>query len=444
MCCKLRRKDAIVLPKQSAAGLYAYPCLSSTCYRPNYRFVYFQYAHASVSAHPTQTIQISAKTYLQINSIQLNPLLKYVSDTINTINMQFLHQAEIIKKNFHQELRGASEGRNTSLQFIKHRLPSEKLVKNDEIFQVMVVGGTVFRKALVKKVNGEILMLEDHSEAHPALSSKEMFLEFVSDQIHPQSDIVSINFAFPLDPLIRDGRMDGTLIRDTKENTLAGLLHQPIGKLLEGYLLKTWGKEYKINTTNDAICLLLSKLKGHERGNIAGSVIGTGTNISFYYNDFAINLESGNFNKFAPTAECLEIDKASDHQDKGLFEKEIAGAYLYKQFNYYMRKNKINHPLINSTKELYDIAINNHDVEIKAIAESFFEKSAAYFAGQIAGLTAFKGHDMTFVTEGSVYWENQIYQAYFGEYLNNLSPDLKIKIVKIENSSIIGAARLIA
>ena len=65
--------------------------------------------------------------------------------------MRFLQISEIIKKNFLQELRDANAGKTTSLRFIKHVLPTEKLVSDDEVFQVLVVGGTVFRKALLKK-----------------------------------------------------------------------------------------------------------------------------------------------------------------------------------------------------------------------------------------------------------------------------------------------------
>lgn len=352
--------------------------------------------------------------------------------------------AEIIKQNFLQELRDASEGKSTSLAFIKHQLPSEKLVKNDEIFQVMVVGGTVLKKALVKKAKDQIATLKISSENHSAFSSEKTFIDLISNNIYPSLGNITINLAFPLAPLIRDGRLDGKLLGETKENVFKNLLGRIIGQTLEENILITQNRTTKISIASDAICLLASANDKSSNENLAGAIVGTGANISFFYGTLAVNLESGSFNKFAPSTECLEIDKTSDHQSKGLFEKEIAGAYLYKQFNYYLEKNKINHPLINSTKELYDVAINNHDIEIKAIAESFFEKSAAYFAGQIAGLAVFKNKPLTIVMEGSMYWKNPQYQKYFDDYIKELSPGLEIKIVKVENSSIIGAAKLIA
>lgn len=375
--------------------------------------------------------------------------------------MRFLDAAKIIKYNFSQELRDAVAEKPTSLRFIKHLLPHQPLIKDGEIFQVLVVGGTVFKKALVKKENGQINILGAFSEEHLALSSKELLLKLISNNIYPETSSAVINFAFPLKPLLRNGRMDGILLSAAKAaNTLNGLINHPVGEAIESHLLEQKGKKLTVITVNDVICLLFSGLTFCPKDFLAGAIMGTGTNNTFFHNDIAINTQSGGFDKFTLTEECRQIDMDSSKPGSSLFEKETAGGYLYKQFNYHLVKNKINYPLLKSTKELGDL-ISSHPKldsgsyqvwaeipdqirkDILDIARSLFEKSAAYFAGQIAGLAAFKMHDMKLIIEGSVYWENPLYKNFFNEYLELLSPDIKIEIKKVQNSSIIGAARLV-
>jgi hexokinase len=355
-----------------------------------------------------------------------------------------LNAAETIKRDFFQELLNASDGKATSLRFIKHELHSEKLISDGEIFQVFVVGGTVFRKALLKKDREQFIILDDFSEEHPSLTSKEMFLEYISKHLYPNSDTAVINFAFPLEPQAREGRLDGKLLTETKETPFKGLMGEFIGLSIEQYAYLQLRRTINVHVINDAICLFLSETNKTHLDFTAGAIIGTGTNISFSHHGFAVNLESGGFNKFTPSSECLEIDKKSDQKGVSLFEKETAGGYLYKHFNYYLDKSQLTHKPISSTKELQAIALDNKNPRAQILASSLLEKSAAYFAGLIAGLTAFKNHNMTFIIEGSMYWENDLYRKFVDDYLDKLSPDLKIKIIKVDNSPIIGAARLIA
>ncbi len=359
--------------------------------------------------------------------------------------MLFLSQAKIIKHNFLQELRDASAEKTTSLRFIKHELPSEKLISDGEIFQVLVVGGTVFRKALLKKDREQFIILDDYSEEHPSLTSKEMLLEYLANHLSPNVSKIAVNFAFPLKPFLRDGRADGNLLSASKAaNTLNGLIGEPVGEAIEMYVLKSMDKKIAVSVLNDAICLLLSGTETNSKDSIAGAIMGTGTNITFFHNETAINIQSGGFDKFNLSDECKEIDKDSLMPGASLFEKETAGGYLYKHFNIFINKNQLTHKPISSTKELQAIALDNRSPRAQTLANSILEKSAAYFAGLIAGLTAFKNHDMTFIIEGSMYWENDLYRKFVDEYLEKLSLDLKIKIIKVDNSPIVGAARLIA
>lgn len=359
------------------------------------------------------------------------------------VEMKHLQQAEIIKKSFTNELHAAAANKPTSLSFIKHQLPAKKLVNDGEVFQVMVFGGTVFTKALVKKVNNEVIILEKQQQDHPAIRTGEMFLQFLTEQVYPQIYSLAINFAFPLKPFIRNGKLDGVLLSATKSNNaFSGLINKPVGKVVEAYLFEKLQAAVNVLVVNDAVCLLLAGANKYKAEYLIGAIMGTGTNTTMFHNSFAINIQSGEFNNFSPSEECLNVDKKSTAPGVSLFEKETAGGYLYKQFNYLLQKYGFNHPLINSTKELYGVTKNIKNEKAVTLAQLLFEKSAALMAGQIAGLAEFKKHDLNLIIEGSAYWDNSLYQEYFKNYLDKLSPAIKIELKGIENSSIIGAVNL--
>lgn len=358
--------------------------------------------------------------------------------------MEFLVSAQTIKPNFILELKKAASGETTSIRFIKHQLPSQKKVRDNGLFQVQVIGGSVFQKALVKKEHDKITILKSHTETLPLLTTKEIFLSYLARHFYLETDILAVNFAYPLNPVMRNKNFDGILLSGSKENQFQGLIGQKVGEAIEHYIGVKYQRTVTVSLTNDVICLLLSGIDTYPKEYLVGAIMGSGTNMTFFYENNVINLESGNFNKFTPSAECLEIDKGSKRPGTQLFEKETAGAYLYKHFNISIKKRGLSHPPLYSTKELYNIVLNDKGTEAQMIAFSLFERSAAYFAAQLAGLTAFKNYAMTFIMEGSMYWENPLYQNFLSEYLQKLSPDYKIMIVKVEESPIMGGAKLVA
>lgn len=60
-------------------------------------------------------------------------------------------QLKTIQSNFLHELQDAQNGKKTRLPFIIHRISANPIVKDSEIFQVLVIGGTVARVAEVIK-----------------------------------------------------------------------------------------------------------------------------------------------------------------------------------------------------------------------------------------------------------------------------------------------------
>lgn len=347
-----------------------------------------------------------------------------------------------IKQNFLKELQNAERGQKTSLPYIIHTIPSSPLIKDGEIFQVLVIGGSVFKSALVKLQNGKIRILKNGQKNQPQFKTKEDLFEFIEKSTDKNVRVLALNFAYPMKPIFAKGKLDGILVSGSKANTFNGLVGKKVAAGLEKYLDLRRGIELRVSTANDTICLLLSGLTKYSSGQIAAGVLGTGLNFAIFKNkNTLVNLESANFDKFELSKETKLIDRESEHIGRGLFEKETAGAYLYKHFNLKVKNKKIKYKSIKSTKQLKEIADENIP-EVSQIAKDILERSAALVACQIAGICKFIEKDLTFIMEGSLFWQTQ--KPDIEKYLKKLSPKYKIKFAKIKNSEILGAAKLVS
>ena len=198
-----------------------------------------------------------------------------------------------------------------------------------------------------------------------------------------------------------------------------------------------------MSVANDSVCLLLSGLGGHNLQELSAGIVGTGVNFAFFSDkNTIINLESGNFSKFSPSPITLEIDTASQEKGKYLFEKEVAGGYLYKHFNILIKQKNINYPPISSTEHLSKLA-QEYLGEVSDLAKELLVHSAQFAACAIAGITKFKGHNMTFVMQGSLFWEGYKYKETVENTVKELIPEHEIKFVRIENAGILGAIKLL-
>lgn len=345
--------------------------------------------------------------------------------------------------NFTQELRLASRGETSSLFFIKHTLPRHPLVERGEVFQVIVIGGSVFRKARAQVTEEGLRILAREEFPQPPFLTKEAFLSFFANHVDTDVSAIGLNFAYPLTPLFESGVLDGKLIHGSKENTFRGLHGEQIGKTLTTYIQETTGRSVTIAVANDVICLLLSGLTAYPKGQLVAGIMGTGTNLTFFHEGFAINLESANFNKFAPSPECLSIDATSAQPGNSLFEKEVAGGYLFQHFNLVVKKQTRDSPLLTSSKELSELAMQQSATETVVLARKLLERSAGYFAAQLAGIAAFKEQPITVIMEGSFYWKNDMYKLHMENLLPRLSPLYPISIVHVDDSPIVGGAQLI-
>lgn len=345
---------------------------------------------------------------------------------------------------FLAELRDAASNEPTSLPFIVQTIPTTPLVADNELFQILVIGGSVMKKALAKKHDGTITIVHKEEEIQPPFKTREDFLRYAEKEIADDVRVVALNFAYPLEPVFKNSRLDGKLLMGTKENTFFGMEGKEVGKEIEDCFRKK-NRKLTVSTANDTVCLLLSGLTVSSPDALVGGIVGTGVNFAFFLdNNKIVNLESANFDKFPPSKEGKEIDKKSSHPGKALFEKETAGAYLYLHFNSMVEKKLIKSPLLSSTWDLKKLALSTTTNPASQAAKKLIEHSAALIACQIAGITLYNEKNMVFVMEGSFFWDKHIYKDYVKKYLNMLIPNFEITFIKIEDSTILGAAKLVS
>ncbi len=355
------------------------------------------------------------------------------------MDLQTLKQ---IQANFLKELESANAGKKTSLPYVINKLPKSNLVKDGETFQVIVTGGTICKEATVNYAGGKTVIKNKQEMPVSPFNTKEDFLEFILKILNKDTKTLALNFTFAIKPTFEKGKLDGILFSASKEHRLEGLYGEKVGVEIEKYVFEKTGRKITVSVGNDTICLLLSALTKYSYDQVSAGVLGTGVNFAIFLDkNSLVNLEAASFDKFPISEEAKEIDKNSTKPGGWLLEKEIAGAYLYKQFNLIVESQMLDYPAINSTAELNTIA-NNNLGQVSQIAKDLFKKSAQLSAAVIAAITQFQKKDMIFVMEGSLFWfniENQI-----GEYLKKLIPQYNVTFAKIENSEILGAAKLVA
>ena len=245
--------------------------------------------------------------------------------------------AETLKSitgNFVTELEKAKNGIKTSLPFIRHQLSLKPKVKKGEVFQVLRIGGSIYQNALVKRVHGKIAIVKSTQKPLPIFATQEIFLKFIDKTLNPDVAHLALNFAYPMEPVSRDGYLDGRLVAGIKEHSFTGLVGTLVGETIEKHIKNKYHRTVHAAIANDTVCLLLSGLTQFRWQGLVGGIIGTGVNFAIFLDEGTIvNLESAEFNKFPQTPEGKLIDKASKLPTSHLFEKEIAGGYLYQHFN---------------------------------------------------------------------------------------------------------------
>lgn len=344
-----------------------------------------------------------------------------------------------------EELKKSKAGEPTSYPYIPHQFSSAPIVKDGEIFQVLVIGGSVYKSALVRKDGEDLIVLSQDQCQQPQFDTEQIFLDFVLEKIDPTVRVIGMNFAYALKPIFERGRLDGLMVGgNMKDNNFTGLENKAVGEEIEKYLKAKRKQNVIVSAANDTICLLLSGLTQYSWDQVAAGIVGTGMNFALFQDSQTmINLESAHFDKFELSPEAVIVDNASTNKGRALLEKEIAGAYLYKLFNEGIKRRHIHYETLTTTEQIDEIAEKDTG-EAGKLANELLERSAYLSAAQISGITKFLGHDTAFVMEGSLFWKGYLYRERVTRMVRKIIPKYNVSYINIPDSGIFGGAKLVA
>lgn len=358
---------------------------------------------------------------------------------------------QTIRKNFTEELFAAAQGKESSLPFIKNSLPKSSLIKPNLIFQVFVVGGTHGAMAVVRSgENKEFTILEQKIFTPlPIFTTKDAFLTFIDDNLHPETKAIGINFAYNLIPVVSStGELDGFMNQgDTKGHAFEGLQQEQVGKAIKGHVKDVFGRDIIVSVANDAVCLIISGLQQDtDRLNLIAAIAGTGYNLALFsdYNT-VVNLQATDFTGFKQTDSGKIVDAESKNIGEQLFNKEVAAGDLYKHFNALIPHFHLSTQALKSSEELSLLARSGDGQEAQ-LARELLKRSASLVASQLAGIYEFKGkpEKLVCIMQGSLFIKEPHYLSMIQEELEVLGiPKGGISFVKIANSDIVGAIKLI-
>ncbi|MCX7996544.1 MAG: hypothetical protein N2691_02155 [Patescibacteria group bacterium] len=344
---------------------------------------------------------------------------------------------------FVEEMKLAAKGQKTSIPFIKQRIAEHPAVAEGETFQVLIIGGSVYKWSLAQR-SGSTVSFDDQTQgALPAFNDRTTFLNFILGLISPEVSSVAMNIAYALTPTFRNGLMDGVLLWGSKEHSFTGLIGVDIGKAIEDHAAAA-GRTIRVAVANDTICLLLSGRDEYPWNAFACGIAGTGLNFALFSDPVtAVNLQSGEFDKLELTPEATELDSQSQVPGSALLEKETAGAYLFRKYQIGLKQRGIEAPAINSTAELDGIAADESHPG-SALAREILEYSAALVAMQASALAEFQGGNLTVRVAGGLFWNGYGYRETAERVVRQLSPQRQIRFVGSELAERVGTAKLVS
>ncbi|HRS22609.1 MAG TPA: hypothetical protein P5562_00425 [Candidatus Woesebacteria bacterium] len=307
--------------------------------------------------------------------------------------------------------------------------------------QVIAIGGSNCDSAKVVWHHGKIELKEIKNDKIPKFTDKNIFLSYLADKIKNDTDLLILNLAQEIEPIIRENRIDGILKQASKEHRFDGLVGEIIGQTIENYLGQK-GRKIEVVVVNDVVGLALNKAKNENWRHFLAGVLGTGMNLGLYENEkVIINSEAGDFNSLQLTETGKLIDRESASPGRHLIEKEVAGGYLFQHFNLICQKMAIE-GRVENTEAMGKMA---QEAGWRGeIARQLFERSAQLWAAQIAGAARQKGEGkIKVLMEGSLFWKGYNYQNYVKKYLAilGINPH-EIDFFLIENSNLKGPAKL--
>jgi len=349
------------------------------------------------------------------------------------------------------QLQLAATGQRTSFAYASNPLPTTPIVPNNTPFQVIIIGGTYLHVHTVQRQDKKLQILTSAQQPVPQLSSSKVLMQVVDEVISTDVSAVAVNFAFPMDVVIRDDLIDGRLICGTKDHTFEDMIGSVIGQEIEQEMQQRRGQALTVSVCNDTVALGFAALDRYSSdlsvSRLAAGVVGTGFNFGVFTSatEF-VNLESGNFADFPRTQSAKQVDAYSKNPGKQLFEKEVGGQYLWQHFNIQAEAEGIDIRL-SDTEKLHALA-ESDPTRAGQLAMEVFTHAASMVAAEIAALNIFSQEKtqsyapFMVVIEGSVYWRAHDFADTVQDVLSRLTPD-PINIVYLKNSGVTGTARLL-
>lgn len=353
-----------------------------------------------------------------------------------------------IRDNFKIELHMASNARltqtenTTSLPFYtdKFVIPPS-LVTDGELFQVVVLGGTDEQRAICKKIGNSVEIVElTPKQPLAKMQTMEDFHQYLYGAIDPQVNVVTVNIANTLKQYFDGRKLDGIITEfdDSRSLAVPQLIGKVFGNEIEKIVNETRENPITVSVAGDGYCQILSAYPEYDPENVAFGVVGTGYNLGFLY-DFEtfVNLDAATFNKFPMDALTRKLGEKYGWP----FGKAVNGTHLYKHFNAAIERRELDFSPISSTLEL-SLVSQNQIPQVSEIAQAYINRAAQLVACQAAGLTDFKGQNMVFVMDGSVFWKGNRFKEMTESTVAQLT-NKKIQFLYIPNVAVMGAAKLV-
>lgn len=342
-----------------------------------------------------------------------------------------------LSENFCKELHVAFEGEKSSLAFLKHSLPAKPYINaSNKKFQVMSIGGSNLETSIIDASAPDTLA-EIVSINISQMNKAADLIDTISPHVHDDIEWLFVNFAYPLKPINRQNKLDGELVKPTKEHAFHGLIGELVGEFIEVELSKIKNRPIQVVIFNDVVGLALSALSRPEASanHLISMVLGTGNNTGLFIDESTVvNIESGNFNGFMPTRSQLAIQNSSNVSGQ-FFEQAVAGKYLYQHANYYAHKSNLNIDF-KETIEVNQMAEAN--LPARYICRHVMFRSAALIAAMLTGIWLYKNKQpLLCPVEGSIFWKSYQYSSSVNYWLQHLGvPENGITFTRIDHSNL--------
>ncbi len=353
-------------------------------------------------------------------------------------------EEQSVSEAYKHDLLAGLRGESSSLAMTPSLLDSVEISKlpNDKTVLVIEIGGT--------HLYGGHFTIQDgkpHVDRGLKIEMKrkqfkdvEDFMEMLTTELEPvlsgtSADALGLVFSFSGKSVKTERGVDVLSRHNEKLSkgiTIPGIGSKPVGELLLQKLSKKYHykKDLPVVTTNDTVAVALSA------GTSIGVIVATGFNLAVKTSQGIVNTESGGFNKVPKHELAEQVDRESTTPGRALAEKQIAGAYLGKQFAIATGSTD------QSSERISEVLVNVNESDSYKIAQILRERSSQ-IVGILIGTAIltfseeFPEDVVSIPVEGSLFWGMVGYAGMTKAFAEKTSGK-KINFLKIPESGRVG------